>query len=105
MRTANALILVLALAVFPSFCGPASRASAESKPKAIRFGKLVVGSGKVLPNAVVVVDGDRIRSVVEAGSPIPPGAEVINLTRYSGIPGLIDVHTHMTNYWDGADGT
>jgi imidazolonepropionase-like amidohydrolase len=65
----------------------------------------VDGSGKVLPNAVVVVDGDRIRGVVEAGSPIPPGAEAIDLTRYSGIPGLIDVHTHMTYFWDGAPST
>src|SRR5262249_30973704 len=27
------------------------------------------------------------------------------LTRYTGIPGLIDVHTHMTYYWDGTPGT
>ena len=30
---------------------------------------------------------------------------MIDLTRYTGIPGLIDVHTHMTYYWDGAAGT
>src|SRR5919201_6424584 len=71
--------------------------------KAIRAGRLVDGSGNVLANAVVLVDRDRIMSV---GTSAPPaGAEVIDLSRYTVVPGLIDVHTHMTYYWDGAPGT
>jgi imidazolonepropionase-like amidohydrolase len=63
--------------------------------KVLRFGKLVVGTGSVITNAVVVVEGDRIKSVGE-GLPIPANAEVIDLSRYTGIPGLIDVHMHLT---------
>jgi len=70
--------------------------------KAIRFGRLWDGKGKVWSNAVAVVEGDRIRSV---GSEVPPGAEVIDLSRYTGLPGLLDVHTHITYYWDQAPGT
>jgi imidazolonepropionase-like amidohydrolase len=73
--------------------------------KAIRFGKLVDGTGRVLTGAVVVIEGDRIKSVSTSGSPIPSGVEVIDLTRYTGIPGLIDAHTHMTYFWDQAPGT
>ena len=40
-----------------------------SQTKAIRFGKLVDGSGKVLTNAIVVVEGDRIKSVSTATTP------------------------------------
>jgi hypothetical protein len=29
----------------------------------------------------------------------------VDLTRFTGIPGLIDLHTHMTYYWDPASGT
>ena len=71
--------------------------------KAIRAGRLVDGSGKVVANAVILIDRDRITSV---GASAPPaGAEVIDLSRFTLVPGLIDVHTHMTYYWDGAPGT
>ncbi|MCA1603418.1 MAG: amidohydrolase family protein [Acidobacteria bacterium] len=66
-----------------------------SQTKAIRFGKLVDGSGKVLTNAIVVVEGDRIKSVSTSESSIPANAEVIDMSRYTGIPGLIDVHMHL----------
>ncbi len=71
---------------------------------AIRFGKLWDGS-QVINGALVVVQGDRIRSVT-GGNPAPPaGATVIDWSRYYGLPGLIDVHTHMTYYWDRKPGT
>jgi imidazolonepropionase-like amidohydrolase len=66
-----------------------------SATKVIRFGKLVDGSGKVLTNAVVVVEDDRIRSVGTSESSPPGNADVIDLSRFTGIPGLIDAHTHL----------
>ena len=80
---------------------------APNKPgnvKALRFGKLVDGQGKVWTKAIVIVEGDRIRSVETDAAAIPPGAEVLDLSRYTGIPGLIDVHTHMTIYTDETPG-
>ena len=70
--------------------------------KAIRFGKLVDGDGATRTNVVVVVDKDRIREVTSA---VPSGAELIDLSRYTGLPGLIDAHVHMTYYWDRVPGT
>jgi imidazolonepropionase-like amidohydrolase len=72
--------------------------------KALRFGQLWDGS-RLVAKAIVIVDGDRIVSVGTDARAVPAGAETIDLTRYTAIPGLIDLHTHMTYYWDGAPGT
>ena len=78
--------------------------SVQAQSKAIRFGKLWDGS-KMTTDAVVVVSGDRITAVGTGNGAVPAGAEVIDLRKYTGIPGLIDLHTHITYYWDRQPGT
>jgi uncharacterized protein (TIGR02246 family) len=74
--------------------------------KAIRFGKLIDGKGHTIADALVLVDGDRIRSVASySKSQIPADAERFDLTRLTGIPGMIDAHTHMTYWWDRTPGS
>ena len=96
--------VLLICALFPVL---AWAASAPRQPKlvAVRFGVLVDGRGGVIKDAVVVIAGDRITSVGAGDAAVPAGAAVIDLRRYTGIPGLIDAHTHITYYWDGAPGT
>jgi imidazolonepropionase-like amidohydrolase len=78
-------------------------ASAQ-KVTAVRFQKLWDG-GRVIDGALVLIENGRIRSVM-GGNPSPPaGAEIIDWSRYYGLPGLIDMHTHMTYYWDRTPGT
>ena len=72
--------------------------------KAIRFGRVWDGS-KTITDAVLVIQGETVASVGSGDAAVPKGAEVVDLRRYSGIPGLIDLHTHMTYYWDRTPGT
>lgn len=80
------------------------RAAEKKSMKAVKFGKLWDGKGKVWTNAIVIVDGERVREVTTDAKRIPAGAEVVDLTKYYGLPGLIDVHTHMTLYTDETPG-
>ena len=73
-----------------------SAANSVAKVKAVKFGKLWDGKGKVWTNAIVIVDGERVREVTTDAKRIPARAEVLDLTKYYGLPGLIDAHTHLT---------
>src|SRR5437773_129353 len=101
---------VLLAAVLGAACVPGIYAQEKANAKmgkaikAVRFGKLWDGKGKLWTNAIVIVEADRIRMVTTDASAIPPGAETIDLSKFTGLPGLIDVHTHMTMYTDETPG-
>jgi imidazolonepropionase-like amidohydrolase len=64
---------------------------------AVRAGHLFDSkTGQVLANQVVLIQGERITDVGPADQvKIPAGAQVIDLSQATVMPGLIDAHTHM----------
>lgn len=63
-------------------------------------GTLIDGTGRApIPNAVVVVEGNRIRTVGTRGQvQYPSTATVIHLDGRTILPGLIDGHVHLRDY-------
>lgn len=67
---------------------------ASGAPVALRAARMLdVGRATIIANPVVIIEGDRIASV---GGPIPEGARVLDLGDVTILPGLIDMHTHIT---------
>ena len=58
----------------------------------------VDGQGNVLRDAIIIVRGGRIISIQERG-PIPQDAQAVDLTKFTVMPGMIDMHVHITAYF------
>jgi imidazolonepropionase-like amidohydrolase len=55
-------------------------------------------AGRVLDDPIVIISGDRVAAVGTASTtPVPAGARRIDLGAATLLPGLIDVHVHLTS--------
>src|SRR5215472_15320252 len=93
------LVRLFAISLAALLCIPAGSAQEKpaAKPKtiAIRAGRLIDGkSGAPIANALIVIEGDKIASVTPGGAP-PAGAELIDLSKATVLPGFVDTHTHL----------
>src|SRR5881227_1648075 len=87
MRIAALLCLTAALS---------AAATPDGHPVALRCGRLLdVQSGNLVENAVILTAGGKIEGV-GANLAIPAGAQIVQLPDATCLPGLIDVHVHLT---------
>ncbi len=77
------------------FCFVASTTAARGTSPTqivVHAGKLIdVQSGKILPDAYILITADRITSIGFRPTNLP----VIDLSQYTVVPGLIDCHAHI----------
>ncbi|PYP84583.1 MAG: hypothetical protein DMF61_19485 [Blastocatellia bacterium AA13] len=84
------LLLIAAAAVIP-----VSGQSQPARITAIRAGRLIdPETGTAAANQIILVEGEKITGV-GSNLAIPAGASVIDLSRLTVMPGLVDAHTHM----------
>ncbi|MBZ5724593.1 MAG: hypothetical protein LAP87_06305 [Acidobacteriia bacterium] len=81
-----ALVFFVALAVPAALPGQVT---------AIRAGRLIdPATGEVSTNQLILVEAGRFRAI-GAGLPVPAGAEVVDLSQLTVLPGLVDAHNHL----------
>src|SRR5438034_1100264 len=91
------------LVVVGAAIGLLSGQGAAPPPIVLRAARLIDGRGGApIAPAAVMIRGDRIEAA-GSGLAIPPGARVIDLGGATLLPGLIDLHTHLTStgvHWE-----
>jgi imidazolonepropionase-like amidohydrolase len=97
MMIKRVLVTAVALGI-ASLSVEAQRGGAQParplKVTAIRAGRVIdPDTGAVATNQIIVVEGEKIRDI-GPNVAIPPGAEVVDLSRLTVLPGFVDTHTH-----------
>lgn len=77
-------------------CLLAGSLSAQTKTTIIKAGRLIdTENGKVLLNQLILIENDTIKAV-GPNIKIPADSKIIDLSKATVLPGLIDCHTHIT---------
>jgi len=71
---------------------------AEAKTVAVTADRLLdTKTGKYVERPLVIIEDGRVVSVGKAGDAAPAGAEQVSLPGVTLLPGLIDMHVHLTS--------
>src|SRR4030095_10561292 len=101
--TANTLASALAL-VLMGAAHAGQPAAAQPKATVIRAGHVVdVDHGKVLADQAIRIEGERITRVEPYSATAVGDARVLDWSRYTVVPGLMDLHTHIADEGQSAD--
>ena len=82
--------------LFASIVAAAATLSAQDQAIRIRAATILDGTGKVLRNATIVVQGSKI-TAIDTGN---AGTASYNLGQLTVLPGMIDVHAHVAWHFD-----
>lgn len=89
------LLLALAWKPLPSW----SQQAAGDQTLVLKGATLIDGTGKApIPESVIVIERDRIKTVGGKGTQYPSDAKILDLSGKFVIPGLVDSHVHYEKW-------
>src|SRR3954462_7737258 len=99
MRTRVCFVVMSLLLVIFGPSAPSAQAP-QARVLVLDDGTLIDGTGRApIPDAVVIVEGNRIKAVGPRGQvQVPANANVIRLNGRTILPGLFDGHTHLVDW-------
>jgi imidazolonepropionase-like amidohydrolase len=101
-RLATILLLLLQLLLLPVSALTQTNQKPQSKPLVLTHVTVIDTKGAPSqPDMTVIITGDRVTNLGRTGKiRVPKGAQVINATGKFLIPGLWDMHAHLSFYAD-----
>src|SRR5688572_11095738 len=95
MRRVNLAAVVAVITL--GFLGGCAMPVSERSVTAYEGARLIVGDGRVIEKATLVVDGAKIaRAGAAADVRVPEGATRVNLAGKTVMPMIIDTHVHLS---------
>ena len=76
-----------------------------AQPYALHFSGVYNSNGEYSKDVLIVVEDSRIKDIIKFEESVIKNYKYQDLRPLNAIPGLIDVHTHITYYWDKSPGT
>jgi imidazolonepropionase-like amidohydrolase len=101
MKTSSVQRMWLVVGLSLAITSQAQIADKQDAPRltAVRAARLIdVRNGNVIPDAVVLIEGDRFKAV-GSNLTVPSGAQTVDLGDVTLLPGLVDAHTHLLHQY------
>jgi len=96
----RAAVLFLCVMAAATICAGQEAKKAASASVAVKTGKILdVRTGNYQADQIIWIEGDKIKAVGKASEiekQLPAGVKIIDLSKSTVMPGLIDCHVHLT---------